>query len=463
MASHIATAIVETKRSLHLLFIVGTQCLIGALLLGLTLWPPVYGDSNQSGRPATESFVTRILPATAPERFDHGDNRFGALWSGMRRSTDGGKTWSWVVPVSSQPFGQPFFGLPSNVFFIQPEVGFLGGRDTWRTTDGGQSWTRLFDQSFSGISFLDSMNGWLALNDLRQPSGENYVTRDGGETWQSCGNGLAPHHAELLTNKLGWGIATARDNGGHGAYNYDGLVKTTDGGCSWNWVFTSFSGEFNSIQFLNDKQGWVAGQESPSNSLLLHTTDGGQTWRTVWNEKKRDVASFYFVDEQHGWVDFYTGFEVTSNGGNTWTPLQAAEMETELPKAWSGGQFRVAVLKNDALKSAQSVQRTQTQLDRAATQRVLPQRVQGFPFPWDGHLNYVTGTVRVTVDGEGNVIDARAIDQSYPEIMQSTLEAARQWKFDMQRLNDPAHRTVTGPIEFIFRPNGGVEEAKSLR
>src|SRR5947207_11619004 len=69
-------------------------------ILGLTLFICVYCDqidAYQARAGKSKDFETRMIPASAPGRWERGEKNGGVLRSGMRQSTDDGKTWFWIV------------------------------------------------------------------------------------------------------------------------------------------------------------------------------------------------------------------------------------------------------------------------------------------------------------------------------------------------------------------------------
>ena len=89
---------------------------------------------------------------------------------------------------------------------------------------------------------------------------------------------------------------------------------------------------FESIQFLNDQQGWIVVQphgQFPHDPYLLGTANGGQNWEPLrlWSEEGRAglLQQFHFNSREHGWslVDrsaAAAGYELyeTLNAGASW-------------------------------------------------------------------------------------------------------------------------------------------------
>lgn len=101
---------------------------------------------------------------------------YAALPDGIRRSTNGGATWS--APM----------GVPAAVIAIdrnEPDVWFVGdGEGVLRSADGGATWTRL------GLDAEGSVVGYLAIDPTDSDvvyaatySAAIHKSEDGGETW----------------------------------------------------------------------------------------------------------------------------------------------------------------------------------------------------------------------------------------------------------------------------------------
>jgi|GEM_PF-2193993 len=107
--------------------------------------------------------------------------------------------------------------------------------------------------------------------------------------------------------------------------NIGTIIKTTNGGISWEMKESNTQEYLNSVFFIDNNIGWVAG----NNKVLLKTTDGGTSWTTIiidpdpftsWN-----AYSVFFLDQNIGWM---TGSSThtykTTDGGITWSNLTYA-------------------------------------------------------------------------------------------------------------------------------------------
>jgi len=107
---------------------------------------------------------------------------------------------------------------------------------------------------------------------------------------------------------------------GHGA-----ILKTSDGGISWQVATNSFDNQINCMYFLNSDTGFCA----DSDIIIYKTTNGGQDWSgfygTEWpltvNRNLRDIA---FTNDSTGFVcggkNLGNGVLYnTANAGNYWS------------------------------------------------------------------------------------------------------------------------------------------------
>jgi photosystem II stability/assembly factor-like uncharacterized protein len=63
------------------------------------------------------------------------------------------------------------------------------------------------------------------------------------------------------------------------------------------WEILNEGGSYRSIDFINDQVGWIAGD-----GTLLKTMDGGETWDFVSMDSARNIVEIDFVNETVGWA-----------------------------------------------------------------------------------------------------------------------------------------------------------------
>lgn len=95
------------------------------------------------------------------------------------------------------------------------------------------------------------------------------------------------------------------------------LLRTTDGGKSWEAHYMGRNELIRRVHFVDAEYGWAVGHRGS----IFHSRDGGKTWevqKEVPNTFLRDIS---FADRNNGWV---VGHESTilhtTDGGKTWLP-----------------------------------------------------------------------------------------------------------------------------------------------
>ncbi|MEZ5980242.1 MAG: YCF48-related protein [Planctomycetota bacterium] len=170
------------------------------------------------------------------------------------RTEDGGATWFASGPSGTTNGFRCADFLPGN------RKGWLVGNGIHVTDDGGLTWTKQFDSPvmLASVSFADSRNGWASgfANTL-------YRTTDGGAHWtpQDAGgpSGAAYMGVEAVGPDEAYVVGWNRF-----------VAHTVDGGATWQPValppvahnlYTAPQVEWNGIEFVDDGNGWIVGNE----------------------------------------------------------------------------------------------------------------------------------------------------------------------------------------------------------
>lgn len=225
-------------------------------------------------------------------------------------TTDGGDNWELSLLDTNV--------MLKSVSFIDTQNGWVSalGGFVYKTTDGGNTWSKSsIGTSFPGdICFTDSLNGWIG----RQFSPEILQTLDGGVTWYSSTIGLTTStYCVSFSDPLNGWVA------GDGPL----MSHTTDGGESWNLVYTSLPLFLRRLCTPNSLTIYAI---TLSDSKIRYSWDGGITWGLraptsfIWE-------NMYFPDKNHGWaVGFNSAsapiysegrIERTTDGAVTFTNL----------------------------------------------------------------------------------------------------------------------------------------------
>lgn len=174
-------------------------------------------------------------------------------------------------------------------------------------------------QNIIALSAVSDLIAWAVTSDADQL----LKTTDGGTTWNSIQTLYPSGYWRSI-------FFISSSEGVVGGYN--GVSKTTNGGTSW--TYTDLKTQFglgpsdyfyiNSIQFIDALNGWGVG----SNGVVIKTTDGGTTWSRLGYKTGLpkvtdvDLYSVWFVNSSIGYTGGLDGMLLkTTNGGTNWTDI----------------------------------------------------------------------------------------------------------------------------------------------
>jgi len=242
---------------------------------------------------------------------------------------------SCLFSLSSNSFGQwiPQNSTISNglgvIYFINDSIGFAGGAagTLLRTIDGGDNWisynTDLPDDfGISSIHFASDSIGYAAAGFGLGSSDDDYSkqkilrTTDGGNSWQIIFEDSALYFPDIFFVNDSTGYAV----GGF----YPRILKTSDSGQSWIYQRSSTVVDtiLNSITFTDKNTGYAVGGILDLTSLILKTTDGGNTWSVVHSEFDRTLFSVEFPEDSIGYaVGIWGKIMKTIDAGNSWLTM----------------------------------------------------------------------------------------------------------------------------------------------
>jgi len=231
------------------------------------------------------------------------------------KSSDGGKTWAYMLQQSENRTYKNCYGM----YFKDSLNGYsVGASFISKTTNGGTDW--LPQTSLTVGSTLNGVHGVGSAFVTAGSDGYVLATSNFGSTTSATTQVLGSTvYAFQFTS------ATTAYAGGFGGV----LLKTTNGGQSWRGSYIGAAGVVYTIQefyFLNDNLGYAAG----SYRSVFKTTDGGQTWTPVFKDTTAATYTNYglwFSDQNNGWVvgssrvgtTSTDGIYKTTDGGVTWT------------------------------------------------------------------------------------------------------------------------------------------------
>ena len=182
-------------------------------------------------------------------------------------STNGGTTWAgYGVPCVDVPPHYYCGTAMQAVSVVNPQVAFFSGYRmrydystdgiVYKTTDGGATFQQLVGHGTGcpGIQFLNPFVGYVT-------DGQMNKSTDGGVTWEYHDLGYVAWHLSFVDTERGWVVGW----GGN-------VVRTTDGGDTWDTQATGTSEDLNDVDFATAWAGTVVG----NHGLILHTITGGE-------------------------------------------------------------------------------------------------------------------------------------------------------------------------------------------
>ena len=247
------------------------------------------------------------------------------------KTEDGGATWTelYINPVT-------YTFQFKNIYFSDEKTGWIFGADYFpgehgefgcvlKTTDGGKEWKDmgLFPGSTSNplsACFFDDRNAWAGFGQYL------YHTEDGGVHWSP--NDLSHYQYGLLK------VLFATPDTGFVLGNWDNtgvILRSTDHGLNWSPLSKNCTTTpLVSVCFADTTTGYAGGRYN----LIVKTTDGGRSWqKKTWDDTFHydDIAaSMSFIDGKSGWIMTNRGYTDTTSifgtadGGDHWEERKVA-------------------------------------------------------------------------------------------------------------------------------------------
>ncbi|GAB5537313.1 MAG: hypothetical protein Rubg2KO_35620 [Rubricoccaceae bacterium] len=267
-----------------------------------------------------------------------------------------------------------------DISFTDPETGWAvnGDGDVFQTTDSGTTWIRMASLNgyLRSTAFASQDLGWIGV--LRSET-QLYETRDGGQSFQDITSRIQPAIQGGICS-----LFAVSDQVVYGAGQFNSpayLIKTTDGGQTW--TSTSLAPLLNTaidVYFFDENRGlavggvglygsdqirarvigtedggttwtvrhtsdvpiswgWKLSFPTPEvgymsiesyvqdvNAYILKTSDGGQSWQQIGISNagsSGDMQGIGFLTPDIGWVSGRGVISMTTDGGGTWTRLNA--------------------------------------------------------------------------------------------------------------------------------------------
>ena len=232
--------------------------------------------------------------------------------AGIFKLTNGGTSSVFINKTNFTNFTQAqqfiFQTWSTNVHFITENTGFYfgsNGFDThqviFRTINGGQTWTLVYQQAID--------NGFLGV--------------------------------EPLTKMVFTTATTGYATGGHGV-----LLKTTDGGATWSKLKTPEIFFYSDLDVVNGRLSLTAGKK------IHYTTNDGTSWSTVSiTTTSGGIQSLTFFSNNRAALVTSNGLFLSNDNGLTWAPIRKFPVNIGFRKVVTAGSFVYAVTNIGVYKS----------------------------------------------------------------------------------------------------------------
>ncbi|QCK14115.1 VPS10 domain-containing protein [Mangrovivirga cuniculi] len=185
--------------------------------------------------------------------------------AGVFKSIDGGETWNQLQSTANENF-QTISRIivdPENPDVVlvcannDPLNADTFNSGIFKTTDGGDSWSRVYDAQRSYVQDLDYEPGNFSVIYAAERRFGVLKSTDAGETWESANTGMQPSgRVEITVSPVKTDRLFASAEGGQTGNGSD-LYISDDGAQTWNLLLESSKSDNieNNVDFLGG-QGW---------------------------------------------------------------------------------------------------------------------------------------------------------------------------------------------------------------
>ena len=314
-------------------------------------WRPIFdGEPTQSiGAIAVAPSDSRIVYVASGEGLHRPDLSVG---NGIYKSTDAGVTWTHLGLRDGEQIPQLAIDPHDANRLFAAVLGHPYGpneeRGIYRSTDGGQTWTRVLyrDQNTGGSDVvIDPVNPsvvyaslwearlgpWEDANSYEGTHGGLFKSIDGGETWRQLSKGLPEKMAQIQVaiaasdpKRLYATTATTRQSGYASGAGL-GLYRSDDAGESWYRATDDprpalkIGGGDLPIPKVDPKDPNVVYVAS---IVMVRSTDGGKTWTSLRGAPGGDDYQNLWINPEHPEIVLLVsdqGALVSVNRGESWS------------------------------------------------------------------------------------------------------------------------------------------------
>lgn len=180
------------------------------------------------------------------------------------KTDDGGVSWEEV-------YNTPYSYYLTDIHYFNENDIIIAGESYWNSAlsklvishDGGNTWNDMILGYYGIIYDIEVIENTIYL---ACENNSILKTGDMGNTWQYCQinntNDIRFHSIHFSTEDIGYAV---------GDGPFETMMKTTDGGNTWNVISADISSSLNVVHFDDEMNGLAFGQ----NGVILKTETGG--------------------------------------------------------------------------------------------------------------------------------------------------------------------------------------------
>jgi len=254
------------------------------------------------------------------------DIKYKSLLSGVgigfngkvRITSDGGISWTaGITPATAHQrhFNSLCYADNLNLFAVGGDIYVDSLQSIMHSSDGGSNWTLIRDTAgywLNSVYFVSATTG-IAVGDR----GTILISSNSGASWSkktAPGSAATRNFYSVYFVNSSTGFIVG---GNHTNDSIQTILKTTDGGNSWNIIRDTISPCLNSVHFYSQTSGYAAGDRG----VVLKTINGGTNWTPVIlpSNPNYDFFAVHFLNENYGyltgrWGISYRYDATTANG-----------------------------------------------------------------------------------------------------------------------------------------------------
>ncbi len=290
-------------------------------------WDSLYINSSQP--------VIAVLPTSKTEILATGSSTTSwpapvNTFVNIVKSSNSGVNWNEIYNNRNYVFTGVYFKDNQNGLAIE------SGGLILRTTNGGTNWIKIYENSVYSFNIIKAFSDTSVF--IFATNGKILRSNNFGNNWTliNAPGRDAKNAAQFINVNTGYAI-------GNPKY----MIKTTNGGLSWDSLPVPVTGtgfyepygynnsSYKSMKFINENTGWIIGNDyyyiyggiHPGHgydvTAIQKTTNGGLNWSVKYSYTVMDLGIRYsIIDFTSDSVGFMYGSNIifkSTNSGSNWT------------------------------------------------------------------------------------------------------------------------------------------------